>query len=254
MKISFHDYFRRMKTWTVLLTFIITGLLSTAQNAKLVTFAASDQLLISADDYIADKNAQYIVLLHQAKSSRGEYRETAARFNKLGYNCLAVDLRSGNEGGGVSNETAMRAKNSEKNAEYMDAIQDIIAAINYANAKSKKPVILLGSSFSASLALIVGKDDPKVQAVMAFSPGEYFENAMDVQKTISGFSKPLFAASAADEERYLTEILSGVISARKIVFSPSIGGKHGAKSLNKTNKNANDYWLNIINFLKDLKR
>jgi dienelactone hydrolase len=242
-----------MKFSVVISTLLCFVNVSIGQIPKLVTFSAADQVVISADDYVVDKNATYIVLLHQARSSRGEYREIAPRFNKLNYNCLAVDLRSGNEGGGISNETAMRAKGLEKNAEYLDAIQDVIAAINFAYNKSKKPVILLGSSYSASLALIVGKDDAKVLAVMAFSPGEYFDNAMNVQKTIAGFTKPLFAASASDEASYLNEILSGVISSKKIIFSPPSGGKHGAKALTKLNKNSNDYWLNIINFLKSIK-
>ncbi|MBX7183043.1 MAG: dienelactone hydrolase family protein [Bacteroidia bacterium] len=226
---------------------------SPSQTFKQVSFNAADQMQITADEYLVDKNAPYIILFHQARSSRGEFREIAPRFNKLGYNCLAVDLRSGNEGAGVTNETAMKAQNFGKSAEYLDALQDVIAAIGYAQAKSRKNVILLGSSFSASLALIAGKDDPRVKAVMAFSPGEYFDIQLNVQKNITGFAKPVFAACAADEEPYVRTLMSGVISAKKIIFAPSLGGKHGAKSLISANKNHNDYWLNIINFLKNIK-
>lgn len=223
------------------------------QSFKQVYFTSSDNLQVSADEYVVDNSLPYIILLHQAKSSRGEFREIALRFNKLNYNCLAVDLRSGDEKGGVANETAQRAKNSEKNAEYLDAIQDIVGAIDYVSKKSKKPVILLGSSYSASLALVVGKDDNRVGAVMAFSPGEYFDNTLNVQKTIAGFNKPLFAACPADEEPYVTSLLSNVTSNKKLLFAPSRGGKHGAKTLMKSNPNSGDYWLNIINFLKLLK-
>jgi pimeloyl-ACP methyl ester carboxylesterase len=223
------------------------------QTFKQLTFNAPDQLQVSADEYLVDKAAPYIILFHQARSSRGEFREIAPRFNKLGYNCLAVDLRSGNEGNGVTNETALRAGNFGKSTEFIDATQDVMAAIAYAQGKSRKNVILLGSSFSASLALIVGKDDARVKAVMAFSPGEYFDIQLNVQKNISGFSKPVFAACAADEEPYVRTLMSGVISSKKIIFAPSLGGKHGAKSLTPANKNQNDYWLNIINFLKNIK-
>ncbi len=243
-----------MKYWGVIAFFIATTGIAKAQVAKQITFNAADQLQVTADDYVVDKNAQYIILLHQARSSRGEYREIASRLNKLNYNCLAIDLRSGNEGNGVTNETAMRAKNFGRSQEYLDAVPDIIGAINYAQGKSRKPVILLGSSFSASLALIVAKDDNKVQAVMAFSPGEYFGDKMNVQKTITGFSKPILAVCSADEDSYLAELMSGVVSAKKIIFSPGKGGKHGSKSLTKANPNSGDYWLNVINFLKDLKK
>jgi dienelactone hydrolase len=247
-------YFCPMRITTICLFILLfETTASFAQSFKQVAFNAQDQLQISADEYVVNKNATYIILLHQARSSRGEFREIAPRFNKLGYNCLAVDLRSGNEGSGVTNETALRAGNFGKSMEFIDATQDIMAAIAYAEAKSRKNVILLGSSYSASLALITGKDDPRVKAVMAFSPGEYFDIKLNVQKSINGFNKPVFVGCAADEEPYVQTLMSEVVSVKKLIFAPSAGGKHGAKSLTKANKNQNDYWLNIINFLKDIK-
>jgi alpha-beta hydrolase superfamily lysophospholipase len=76
-----------------------------------INFTASDHLKISADLYLKDQTLPFIILCHQANSSRGEYFEIASRLQKLGYNCLAIDLRAGESMNYVKNETAERAKN-----------------------------------------------------------------------------------------------------------------------------------------------
>ena len=73
-----------------------------------VKFQSKDDITITADCYKVDESSPYILLFHQAGSSRGEYKEIAGKLTNLGYNCLAVDLRSGNEVNNVVNETARR--------------------------------------------------------------------------------------------------------------------------------------------------
>ena len=70
---------------------------SSAFAQKQVTLQASDGLSVSADVYTISTatNATWIVLAHQAGASRGEYRTIAPRLNKLGYNAIALDQRSG---------------------------------------------------------------------------------------------------------------------------------------------------------------
>ena len=75
--------------------FIIIPLITTGQ--EMVFFTSSDGLKISADFYQSDPFQPYMIFMHQARSSRGEYKEIAPRFVKMGYNCLVVDLRSGGE-------------------------------------------------------------------------------------------------------------------------------------------------------------
>lgn len=218
-----------------------------------LTFPASDKLTVTADFYENEKEgktAAWVLLFHQAGYSRGEYKETAARIVKLGYNCLAVDLRSGEEVNFVKNETAAEAKKKKLPTNYLDAKQDILAAIDYAFEKSKKPVILFGSSYSASLALVVAKSNAKVKAVVAFSPGEYFENTLNVQTSLTGYDKPVFAAVSKKEFSYLETLLTGV-TKNKTIFQPQSGdGEHGSKALWKSNKSSSEYWMALISFLK----
>ncbi len=155
--------------------------ISVASSSGTVTFPAEDGLLITADIYAPYKNgeAPIVVLFHQAGWSRGEYTEIAPKLNSLGYNCMAVDQRSGESVRGVENETALRAAKENRATGYIDALPDIKAALSYARRHyGKGQLIAWGSSYSAALVLQVAGDSPGlVDGVLAFSPGEYFERA-----------------------------------------------------------------------------
>ena len=63
---------------------------------KTVNFPTSDGLKVYADYYSShNKRGPLIILYHQAGFSRGEFRHIAPRLVELGFNVLAVDLRSG---------------------------------------------------------------------------------------------------------------------------------------------------------------
>ncbi len=76
--------------------FLLTNSVHATDNTT-IHLKSADGLLITADSYLPhDTNtAPLIVLFHQAGSSRGEYSEIAPRLNELGFNCIAVDQRSG---------------------------------------------------------------------------------------------------------------------------------------------------------------
>ena len=97
---------------------------SSALAQKQVTLQASDGLTVSADIYTASTaaDATWIVLAHQAGASRGEYRTIAPRLNKLGYNAIALDQRSGRAFAGVTNKTAALAKSKKKSRSYLDRL------------------------------------------------------------------------------------------------------------------------------------
>ena len=133
-------------------------------NFKQIEFKSIDDLEITADLYMKfeDKSKPFIVLCHQAGWSRGEYREIAPKLNDLGFNCMAIDQRSGKTVNGVKNETAARAKAERKEHSYADAEQDILAAVKYAKANFADGKLLLwGSSYSSSLVLHVTGETPR---------------------------------------------------------------------------------------------
>ncbi len=218
-----------------------------------VAFYAEDGLKITADLYEVNAEQPYVLLFHQAGYSRGEYRETTTKITKFGYNCLAVDLRSGGEVNYIQNHTALVAIQQGFSTDYLSSTKDIKAAIKWVKERSNKPVILFGSSFSASLCLMIAKDDEDVKAVVAFSPGEFFTPEISIQSEIKDLEKPVFVASSTRENSYINEMLSFVPSINKTIFAPKNGGEHGSKSLWKSNPNNQEYWLALTMFFSKIR-
>lgn len=223
----------------------------TAQHT--ITFPSEDSVLITADLYKNDKNMPYILLFHQANSSRGEYQETAQKLLKLGYNCLAVDLRSGKEMNYIQNETASRAAVQKLSTTYLDAEKDINASIEYVKKVSSNKILLLGSSYSASLVMKVANHHPDVEAVIAFSPGEYFQPKLVLKEYLINYDKPLFIASTSKEKPFVTELISEIPDEHVNFFVPQGGdGVHGSKALWEKQPQSEEVWLSLLLFFKKL--
>lgn len=228
---------------------------NSVHSQQKITFTAKDGLVITADLYFGSTQNPYIILLHQAGYSRGEYKEIAPKLVNLGYNCLALDQRSGDEVNFVKNETATRAKEKNLAGNYLDALPDIHAAIDYVKQKTNKPIVLWGSSYSASLSLIVACDELKVGALIVFSPGEYFQPNDFVKSKISKLSIPVLALSSKAEYPTMVEMLSAVPKKLVTTFKPSTDeGKHGSKALWESNPSNKEYWMAVTMFFSKLKK
>src|ERR1051325_2248742 len=201
-------------------------LISLAAEAQtIITFPSKDGLPIVADWYPCSKSdAPIILLCHQARFSRGEYKEIAPRLNKYGFNCLAIDQRAGDRVNKIDNETAKFAKERGLSTDYGSAEQDIVAAVKYLNEKYKKRIIIFGSSYSASLALKVAKDNDGVGAVIVFSPAEYFDDKTFVASHCSGLDKPIFATSSKEHVDELNDLIKDVVSRLKVQYVPQSEG------------------------------
>lgn len=244
----------RISFLSILILAFVNTLSVDAQTARRVKFPSKDGVTITADMYEANPDYPWIVLFHKAQSSRGEFQRIAVKLNRLELNCIAVDLRAGKEANFIVNETYVLAKNTGLGTDYLDAEQDMIAAIEKTYIIGRKPVIILGSSYSASLALKLGAEMSQVKAVVAFSPGEYFGNKLDVAKAAQGLNKPTFIACGADEKKYTDPIANAVPSKKKIYFAPPSGGAHGAASLDKGTEGETEYWIQMINFIQSVKK
>jgi len=225
---------QRLLTLVLLLPFA-----SMASGGKTITFPSADGLLVTADVYAPYSNgeAPVIVLFHQAGWSRGEYTEIAPWLNSLGYNCMAVDQRSGETVRGVENETALRAAKGNRPTGYIDALPDIKAALTWARRHyGKDGVLAWGSSYSAALVLTVAGDLPGlVDGVLAFSPGEYFgragKTATWVQDSAQHIAVPVFIASSRNEADKWAAIFAAIESGSKASFIPATDGRHGSRAL-----------------------
>ena len=213
------------------------------------TFPSKDGLLISADLYEVNGKKPTILLCHQAGFSRGEYKDTALRLNKLGFSSLAIDQRSGNISNEIRNETAQRAEDKGLPTTYLDAQQDIEAAIDYLfGMNGNEPVIIVGSSYSASLVLLIGKDNPKVRAIASFSPGEYLKG-ISMKDKLQGFIRPIFVTSSQKEIKQVEDLNIVMVDGFKFHFQPPFEGVHGSRALWKSTEGNEKYWEAFEAFL-----
>ncbi len=226
---------------------------STLAQAKTITFPTEDGVTVTADLYLTDsKEAPFIILYHQAGYSRGEYINIAPKLNEMGFNCMAIDQRSGKEVNGIENETFKKASSLNKKTKYPDAIPDVETALKYVkNEMRASKIIIWGSSYSAALVLYLGSQFPDdIDGILSFSPGEYFTiNGNEIKSFTSKIICPVFITSAKDEHDYWKEMYE-TISSEKSYFLPKTQGKHGSKALWEDSDENQNYWKAVVNFLK----
>jgi dienelactone hydrolase len=218
-----------------------------------IEFPSSDKLPVAANLYYQSQNkGGFIVLCHMAEFNKSEYREIAKKLNKEGYNCLAIDQRSGGSTSGYDNETKLEADKRGLPTGFLDAEKDMEAAVNYIFKKYQQDVVLWGSSYSASLALKLGKSNAHVKAIVAFSPGEYFaQDSLVLKSTIRDIGKPVFITSSRDEVNdELISLIDAIGPATVTHFRPKGKGEHGSMALWSDVENNLEYWKAVKEFLK----
>ena len=230
------------------------GALGEKYTSKAVEFKAADELMIHGSLYEIDKHKPVILLMHQAGYNNYEYSDIAPKLNEMGYNCLAVDLRSGGEFGGQPNITNKRAMEKGLKSEMIDAQQDIKAAIDYLYKTYHQNIIIFGSSFASSLALLESVDNPKVKAIISFSPGDYFGDAAPSLSTVfSQIKQPFLVTSSKAEAETLTELIEhSKLKKNQSQFIPESNGFHGSRALWEGQEGAAEYWKAIKAFLNAL--
>ncbi|SEJ97094.1 Serine aminopeptidase, S33 [Sphingobium sp. AP50] len=194
-----------------------------------------------------------IILLHQAGASGYEFKDIVPRLNAEGYSTVLVDLRSGGSLYGP-NRTVNKYGKSAQN--FSDALPDIEAALNWARLQGP-PVILLGSSYSASLCLRVAADNPsRVAAVLAFSPGEYFPDRHFTGAAAKAVTVPVYISQSSETEEILQSksIFDALASKQKILFVARNGSVHGASTLrsDRNPSGADENWKSMNKFLTTL--
>jgi len=215
-----------------------------------VVFKSKDGLQITADLYQVENPKLTILLCHQAGYSRGEYLNTAKELNALGYSCMAIDQRSGNKVNSVINQTNTRAKEQGLPTNFLVARQDIEAAIDYLyKVNDNKRLIIVGSSYSAALVLLIGKENDKVKAVASFSPGEYLKG-VDVTNAIANYNKKIFVTSSNKEAEGVAKLVHKIASDYVTQYVPIEKGIHGSRALWKQTEGSNGYWKSFKEFLK----
>lgn len=223
--------------------------IETAPAAREVTLTARDGIKVFGDFYAAPRPKALIVLFHQAGSSAGEYRTIAPKLVAAGYSALAIDQRSG---GGMYGPNRTVAKLG-KSADYLAARADLQAALDWAAAKGL-PVAVWGSSYSAALVFPLAAANPgKVKAVLAFSPGEYFDDKAMIRRAAARVTVPVYVTSAPDpkEIALAKPVFDAAAATLKTRYVPK-AGVHGSSTLiaAKDPAGAEANWRSVLAFLK----
>lgn len=251
----------RKLSFEIALTFVLIagvhGGASADAGFTSVDFPTADGIKARADVYSAkNESAALVLLFHQAGCSRGEYREIAPKLVELGYRVMAVDQRSGGSVNGVPNETHRRATKKRLARSYLDAYADLEAALDYARENLKvERVIVWGSSYSASLVFrLASKRPDHVDAVMAFSPGEYFEKQKGpnyIWSFARDVKQPLFVTSSKNERAQVKPLFDASPAVKKILFTPASRGQHGSRALWSKWPDHDVYWAAVNGFLQE---
>lgn len=228
------------------------GTLGETYQPEKVEFKAADGLSINGNLYDIGKDNPVILLCHQVGYNRVEYADIAPKLNEMGYSCLAIDQRSGGQFAGKSNVSAQKAKENGLKNEMIDAQADIKAAIDFLAKTYNQKVIVWGSSYSSSLALLEGGSNDNVKAIIAFSPGDYFGDAAPSLSTaFKNTDKPFLVTSSKEESQALTALMGNAqLSEKQSQFIPKSAGVHGSKALWTGQKGAAEYWDAVIAFLE----
>jgi alpha-beta hydrolase superfamily lysophospholipase len=220
---------------------------------RTIQFDSKDGLAITADLYESSRPKGWILLCHRSHFNRGEYKNTATKLQQLGYTCMAIDQRSGMNVLGYTNETSTRAKKLGLPTGYLDAKPDIESAMDYLyKLSNRRSILLLGSSYSASLCLLIAVASPIVEAVITYSPGEYLKD-INLSTAITNINVPIYATAAKKEMGQVALIFAKTNQQLVSIYTPSVIGAHGSRVLwDQTPGNA-EYWESLINFLNHLQ-
>ena len=218
-----------------------------------ITLTASDGVRVYAWRYEQATTKPTILLFHQAGSNHAEYSTIAPRLVAMGYNCLALDQRSGGRMWGVNNRTA---ETLGREADYLSALGDLEAALAWAKSKGLPRPIVWGSSYSASLVFVLAaKHQADIAGVLAFSPGEYLGEPHTVESAARQLNLPVFIDCAKDnDEIAIAHTLAQACHGTQ--FVPKIAGIHGSSTLrqDRNPKGAPENWAAVEKFLSELPK
>lgn len=236
----------------IVLIFLFINQIASAQGEefKTFTFVSPEEIEITADFYAAEdtSEAPLIILFHQYKSSRGEYREIAPELVYMGFNCLAVDTRCGakDRWNNINNVTS--ASFDDLGRDFLSAYPDLLAALNYAiENKLSDKIIVWGSSFSSSLVFKLASENPeKIVGLLSFSPGEYMEGNKGIIAEWAASVKdiPVYITCGAGELDN-TKPIYNAITVEDKNFELPIKGNHGSSILLDDSRN----WKPLKEFL-----
>lgn len=222
----------------------VPGELGVKYPPEEIQFKAKDGLTITGNLYEVDPSAPIILLCHSGGGNKFEYADIAPKLNAKGFNALAIDQRSGGTLVRQENETFQRAKAKGLGTEFVDAQQDIEAAIDFLGNKYGTKVTLWGSSYSAALSLFIIQQNENLNGLILFSPGDYLADVKGSLKgELTSIDIPFLITSTQEEAKDITNLLlhEVTLSESQTQHVPSSEGFHGVRALWEGQQGSEEY-------------
>lgn len=216
----------RLIRWTCLILLCLPAL---ALASEPLTLRASDGVAVYGTLSQTQPHGRSIALLfHQADANRHEYDSVVPALQKLGFDTLAIDQRSGGNLFGGHNETVAKLGAS---ADYAAALPDLEAALAWARTQHYARIVAVGSSYSSSLAIVLAAKHPQgLSAIASFSPGEYFDDKNQIKQAAAKVDLPFYITTDPKEASDVAEVLRDAHGTNIVHYQPKIG-VHGASTL-----------------------
>lgn len=218
-------------TWLLMMASLVVAATATAatRTQNVVLHTADGVSVFGTFTAAQPNNNKVLLLFHQAHANRHEYDPLIPTLTALGYDTLAIDQRAGGRLFGGDNQTVAKLGRS---ADYIDALPDLEAALTWAQRRGYQTIVTVGSSYSASLNIVLAARHPgAIAAIASFSPGEYFADDDLIKNAATKVEIPFYITTDPAEENNVAEVLSKAGNADNIVHFQPEHGIHGASTL-----------------------
>lgn len=171
-----------------------------------IFFTTKDGVKIAANLYSVKPTRGWLVLAHMMPATKESYRDLAQRFQNLGYECLAIDLRGHGESiiekSGNGEERRLNYLNFS-DEEHQKSILDLEAAVDYLiqnRRASVGKISFIGASIGANLSLQYISGHSEFRTAVLLSPGLNYKGIKiePMVKKLKAGQKVLFISSRDD--------------------------------------------------------
>lgn len=249
-----------MRTPSLLTVLLLVALAASAHAQEHHRFLADDEVEVHAYLYAPERVSHNLTILafHQAQGdARGEYGPIAERLVELGHEVMTVDLRSGGDRFGGENQTV---RDLGRSTGYCEAMPDLEAAYSYLHSiRPQRPIVILGSSYSAALVLrLAAENPPNLAGVIPFSPasGGPME-ACRGEEVSEQIEAPVLVFRPASEMKIESvQKQAEVFEKQGHEVHVSDPGVHGASMLveERVDARVEATWSKLIEFLRQAER
>ena len=219
----------------------------------------SDGITLYAYQHLVDDagDRPLVLLFHQgASNARAEYGPLLPQVVDAGFDVVMVDQRRGGSRFGGINRTVEAL--GDREFSYCDTYADVEAVLAHARTLTDAPVVVWGSSYSATMVLKLAAERPgEIDRVLSFSPasGEPMAGC-DPGDFAADVEVPVLVLRPRNEAEIprLAEQLAWFdeLGFRTHVADP---GVHGSSMLNpaRVESDVSHTWTVVLDFLEDAK-